>query len=391
MADRIPIVVNGGEMERLQSGDTLVINGTYYLPSGDVGFGASAPDVYGFGAGVNYFTFKSRSTNIPILFLIENGTGTGGTYIQTGNTSVRRSGIAFLDGGHIVFNTNATNTGTNITEKVRICGSGGVHIGGTADPGASNLRVVGAIGVGMTPDAAAGYVFEATGSNSSQTTARIQSTASAGVAAFNTTNSGGTIGEFGIRGPTRATYGALVASDAYVYGSGSITIMADNASGVIRFAAGGNSERMRLTASGGLHIGGTTDLPVGCLRVNQTLTFPPIASPSAVSGHVLLHGANLSSVIELRVLDSAGNGTYLSPHASDSPIANIDDDIVDMVPIVIRHENDYLGNVEWVHLSAMARALEDLTGKKFTHMQKGKKQKWDREDEIPPVLKKRLK
>jgi hypothetical protein len=68
---------------------------------------------------------------------------------------------------------------------------------------------------------------------------------------------------------------------------------------------------------------------------------------------------------ELRVADAFANHTTFSPHAKDSPGAAIDDGIAN--PIVFKHENAYLGEVEWLHLSAIARELETLTGKKFVY------------------------
>lgn len=79
---------------------------------------------------------------------------------------------------------------------------------------------------------------------------------SGGVAGFTALSDlgAGTLADFGVRGSARAAYGALVARDAYVFGNGTtgVTIMADNASGVIKFAAGGNTERGRVAADGGL-------------------------------------------------------------------------------------------------------------------------------------------
>lgn len=73
-----------------------------------------------------------------------------------------------------------------------------------------------------------------------------------GVAAFTAVCGGTVVGEYGVRGSARAAYGALVANDSYVYGNGAtgVTIIADNSTGVIKFAAGGNTERARISAAG---------------------------------------------------------------------------------------------------------------------------------------------
>jgi hypothetical protein len=46
------------------------------------------------------------------------------------------------------------------------------------------------------------------------------------------------------------TYGATTAGDAFLYADNSLSIMSDNASGVIKFSTGGNTERARITSGG---------------------------------------------------------------------------------------------------------------------------------------------
>lgn len=77
--------------------------------------------------------------------------------------------------------------------------------------------------------------------------------------------------EFGVRNSARASYGALVANDGYMYTSSTtgLTIMADNATGVIKFAAGGNSQRAQISAAGGFSIGTTSDPGVGLIYQNS--------------------------------------------------------------------------------------------------------------------------
>ena len=55
------------------------------------------------------------------------------------------------------------------------------------------------------------------------------------------------------------TYGATTAGDAFLYADNSLSIMSDNASGVIKFSAGGNTERARIDSSGNLLVGDTVN------------------------------------------------------------------------------------------------------------------------------------
>jgi len=88
--------------------------------------------------------------------------------------------------------------------------------------------------------------------------------------------------EFGIRGSSRTAYGALVASDRYLYANGPITFMADTAYGILKFAAGGNSERMRIASNGFMGIG--TNNPQSLLHLSgganngAAITFDPPGS-----------------------------------------------------------------------------------------------------------------
>jgi hypothetical protein len=63
-----------------------------------------------------------------------------------------------------------------------------------------------------------------------------------------------------------SSYGATSAADAFLYSDGPLSIMSDNASGVIKFSAGGNTERARITSGGNFGIGvsaPTTRLDIG--------------------------------------------------------------------------------------------------------------------------------
>ena len=101
---------------------------------------------------------------------------------------------------------------------------------------------------------------------------------------------------------------------------------------------------------------------------NGVLVFPTNTSaPSTITGSAQLWSQQVSGTAELKVMDGAGNITQLSPHARGSlPVAGVAiDDGSHEFPIIIHHQNLYVGAEEWVNISALAADLEKVTGKKY--------------------------
>jgi hypothetical protein len=71
-------------------------------------------------------------------------------------------------------------------------------------------------------------------------------------------------------------YGSLTSTDGALYSDYSLNLMADNASGVIKFSAGGNSEKMRIDNAGRVGIGTTN--PVSKVHINMPAS--PVSSPT---------------------------------------------------------------------------------------------------------------
>ena len=94
--------------------------------------------------------------------------------------------------------------------------------------------------------------------NNGDATARSYSTNASNQAFVQAVNSGGTYISLLQYGASKAPYGALGAGKGAVYSTDSVTIMADTSTGIINFATGGNTERMRITSAGNFGFGTTT-------------------------------------------------------------------------------------------------------------------------------------
>jgi hypothetical protein len=99
--------------------------------TGNVGIGTTSPDVYSFGGG-KLLTVSDTST-YSVIVLASGGSNSGG--ISMGNQTIRRAAIDHLSGSDLAFYTNGSNSGTTVTERLRITSAGNVGIGTTA-PGA---------------------------------------------------------------------------------------------------------------------------------------------------------------------------------------------------------------------------------------------------------------
>ena len=186
--------------------------------TGNVGVGTTTPD-------------KSSVSKA----LTVNG-GTDAVYeLAVGDT---RKGTVYHDGTtmSITNNVNAALTfGTNNGEKVRIDSSGNVGIGTTTPSQPLHVR---------RDQNTNTFVF-----------IENQAAGSAAQADLRVLNDAGKVGQFGIYSSLTAAYGAAVANDVHVYSNTGLTLMADSAGGVIKFATGGTSEKVRIDASGNVGVG----------------------------------------------------------------------------------------------------------------------------------------
>jgi len=91
-------------------------------------------------------------------------------------------------------------------------------------------------------------------------TVSVSNTTSTGYSHLSADNGTNSV-ELGIYGTSKASYGMIGAGEGFLYNGTTLNVMADG-SGVIKFAAGGNSEKMRLTSTG-LTVNGITTETTG--------------------------------------------------------------------------------------------------------------------------------
>jgi hypothetical protein len=94
------------------------------------------------------------------------------------------------------------------------------------------------------------YKLDIVSTSASNDLIKVRNTNAAGQAGLAMLNDQGDTWANSITGSSVATYGALTARDGALYCTRNITIMSDFASGVIKFATGGNTKRWEMTSAG---------------------------------------------------------------------------------------------------------------------------------------------
>ena len=289
---------NGGSTNRVESVGTLPLSlvsaaaitmaagGTTpqitLNTTGDVGIGTATPNTYAFGGGGKFLTLFSASS-YSLLGIISNGTSPGA--IAFGNETIRRASIDALNGSDLIFSTNGSNSGTSVTERLRIASTGAATFSSSVT--ATQGLTVGSLGSGS--NAIITLANNASGSPRTiyykASDATINFTGTGGSDQVTITN-GGNVG-IGTASPTTYSLAGrhLEVNDA----GGGFAFIHNNTTSVKSFFAanesGGvaalftfsnhpltfgtnNTERMRITSGGFVLVNRTTSLNNGWFEVN---------------------------------------------------------------------------------------------------------------------------
>ena len=215
------------------------LDGNSYFNGGNVGIGTTSPNPHSWGQRA--LTVQAAGTNA--YSAIETyGTGTGAGAILFGADSVMHSSVQSTNGSHLVFTTNASNSGISQTERMRITSDGNVGIGTTSP--ARRLDVTAPSNDGIR--IASGNAFIGGGASGGDVQLLYWN---GSIAYYGRGSLGGTVNqhEFRTNGATRLTIKQTGQVQANEYGSGTFTgtaaynLQVDSSGNIIETAAAATS------------------------------------------------------------------------------------------------------------------------------------------------------
>ena len=230
----------------------------------DANFTTVVNGINGIGNGTNALS------NVSITGGTIDGTTIGATTSSTG----RFSTVTATTGNITTVNATTLNAATHRSDTSLTFQTNGTTTAMTVDASQN---------VGIGTNSPALKLTVSSGSSTTNTTGQIRATAD--VAAF----------DLVAFGSTAASYGMWGASEAGAFSTYPINIMTTGASASIKFATGGNTERMRIDSSGNVGIGTSTpNANTGTSLVLYSTNTPRFRLTNSTTGQTASDGSEIS-------------------------------------------------------------------------------------------------
>lgn len=146
--------------------------------------------------------------------------------------------------------------------------------------------------------------------------------------------------------------------------------------------SGSHDVGLARNAAGLLEVNSGTSAAYRDLRLRTVEMYAQPSDPASSATLGMIYAKTNAGTTEVFVIDGAGNVTQISPHARAASPAPPELD-TDVQPIVIHHANLFLGTEEFLHLSALAKEVEKISGKKFLYQRQldpARKRDWATEE-----------
>jgi hypothetical protein len=261
-----------------EAGTAVTIGGTTLTATGVLtatGFGTHAFTTGGTGLQTLAVRNTTAGTGNATRLLLGNDTDASLTMLESFASTFTPAGNAFASGSLLQASGSGGLSVASVSgpqrfytaslERMRLHNSGGVSIGNSVDPGQGLLSVSGfgasgfiSSGVGAQ-DVAVRNVLAGTG-NITRVLVGNDTSPLAGV--------------FQVTASTYTGTGAILQNSAQLFGTqpGGLSLVASDVSGAVRVYSGGQTERMRIHASGAVSIGTVVDVGAGSLNVSGNAT-----------------------------------------------------------------------------------------------------------------------